>query len=45
MPSPTQPDPSRTGRLREATRDVHAALDAALMERRALPAAQAMPSS
>ncbi|GHC86854.1 biliverdin-producing heme oxygenase [Novosphingobium pokkalii] len=33
MPSPTQPDPSRTGRLREATRDVHAALDAALMER------------
>ncbi len=33
MPSPTQPDPSRALRLREATRDVHAALDAALMAR------------
>ncbi|WP_062785486.1 biliverdin-producing heme oxygenase [Novosphingobium capsulatum] len=33
MPSPTQPHPGRAQRLREATRDVHAALDAALMAR------------
>ncbi|MET3470140.1 heme oxygenase [Novosphingobium sp. 1529] len=33
MPPPTTPHPGRAQRLREATRDVHAALDAALMAR------------